>query len=157
MLSYTVDGKNISDVLRMSVEEAGDFFEEPDILAILARLREAGAAYLMLGQPLSTLSGGELQRIKLAKEMERQGGMYVLDEPSTGLHLSDIRQLMRMLDRLTDQGLYRGGHRASPRPDQPGRLDHRYGTRSGTGGERSYFQGRRKTSLQAKGRLRGGI
>lgn len=104
VLSYTVDGKNISDVLRMSVEEAGDFFEEPDILAILARLREAGAAYLMLGQPLSTLSGGELQRIKLAKEMERQGGMYVLDEPSTGLHLSDIRQLMRMLDRLTDQG-----------------------------------------------------
>jgi len=104
VLSYTLDGKNISDVLRMTVEEAGAFFAEPEILAILARLRDAGAAYLTLGQPLDTLSGGELQRIKLAKEMVGPGGMVVLDEPSTGLHMSDIRQLMRMLDRLTEQG-----------------------------------------------------
>ncbi|MDR9854006.1 excinuclease ABC subunit UvrA [Paenibacillus sp. VCA1] len=104
VLSYTLSGKNISDVLNMTVEEASGFFAEPEISAILARLRDAGAAYLTLGQPLSTLSGGELQRVKLAREMEHRGDMYVLDEPTTGLHLADIRHLMRTLNRLTDQG-----------------------------------------------------
>ncbi|MFU1793890.1 ATP-binding cassette domain-containing protein [Paenibacillus azoreducens] len=104
VLRYILRGKNISEVLGMTVEEASRFFVEKDILQTLGRLQDAGVGYLSLGQPLSTLSGGELQRVKLAKEMEHRRDVYVLDEPTTGLHMSDIRQLLATMNRLVDQG-----------------------------------------------------
>lgn len=104
VLHFTLHDKNISEVLGMTVEEASCFFLDQEIRSILTRLRDVGAGYLTLGQPLSTLSGGELQRVKLAKEMEFRCGIYVLDEPTTGLHMSDIRQLLATLNRLVDQG-----------------------------------------------------
>ncbi|GIP25770.1 thiamine ABC transporter permease [Paenibacillus sp. J23TS9] len=104
VLRFTFRGQNISDVLRMTVEEASDYFQEQEILSVLARLQDVGIGYLTLGQPLGTLSGGELQRLKLAKEMEHRKEVYVLDEPTTGLHMSDVEQLIGILDRLVDQG-----------------------------------------------------
>ncbi len=104
VLQYTLRGRNIADVFAMSVETAHDYFTEKPVHAILSRLRDVGLGYLSLGQPLSTLSGGERQRIKLAITMAQQGGTYVLDEPTTGLHLADVQQLLRLLDRLVDSG-----------------------------------------------------
>ncbi|MGN7357173.1 ATP-binding cassette domain-containing protein [Paenibacillus sp. SAF-054] len=104
VLQYTFRGKNISDVLQMTVEEALEYFLEQEIIDVLEKLLDAGVGYVTLGQPLSTLSGGELQRVKLAKEMENQGEVYVLDEPTTGLHISDIRNLIHIFDRLVNQG-----------------------------------------------------
>ena len=104
-LSYTYKGKNIVDVLAMSVEEALEFFAENNkIRKHLEALMETGLPYLSLGQPLSTLSGGERQRVKLAKELRKKGNIYVLDEPTTGLHASDIRQIMELLDSLIKRG-----------------------------------------------------
>lgn len=103
MLSFELRGKNIGDVLKMTVAEATDFFHEREIVAVLKRLSDVGIPYITLGQPLSTLSGGELQRMKLASELENRGRVYVLDEPSTGLHMADIRQLMLVLNRLVEQ------------------------------------------------------
>ena len=103
-LSYKLRGKNISEVLNMTVDEALDFFREKEISTILKRLADVGITYITLGQPLNTLSGGELQRIKLADELESSGNIYVLDEPTTGLHMSDISQLIKILDRLVEQG-----------------------------------------------------
>lgn len=100
-LSYLYKGKNIVDILDMTVEEAADFFkEEPKIKKQLKALSQVGLHYLTLGQPLSTLSGGERQRIKLAKQMNKSGNIYVLDEPTTGLHASDIDQVMELFDKL---------------------------------------------------------
>ncbi|MEW9095376.1 MAG: excinuclease ABC subunit UvrA [Clostridiaceae bacterium] len=96
--------KNISEVLNMTVDEALAFFYEKEISAVLKRLVDVGASYITLGQPLNTLSGGELQRVKLASELESRGNIYVLDEPTTGLHMSDISQLLKTLNRLVDQG-----------------------------------------------------
>ncbi|GIP36599.1 excinuclease ABC subunit UvrA [Paenibacillus sp. J2TS4] len=104
VLAMTFRGKNISDILGMSVDEALDFFHDKEMASVLKRLRETGIGYLSLGQPLSTLSGGELQRIKLAAELETRGNIYVLDEPTTGLHMSDVEQLIRILNRLVEQG-----------------------------------------------------
>lgn len=104
VLTYKFGGKNISEVLNMTVEEALDFFNEKEICAILKRLVDVGITYITLGQPLNTLSGGELQRVKLASELESHGNVYVLDEPSTGLHMSDISQLVKILNRLVDNG-----------------------------------------------------
>ncbi|HEY0134692.1 MAG TPA: excinuclease ABC subunit UvrA [Nannocystis sp.] len=109
VLTYLLGGKNISEVLAMPVSGATKFFgagpaKIPAAHAILARLADVGLGYLGLGQPLTTLSGGERQRLKLATHMAEEGGTYVLDEPTTGLHLADVAQLLGLLDRLVDAG-----------------------------------------------------
>ncbi|GEB50378.1 ATP-binding cassette domain-containing protein [Streptomyces cacaoi] len=104
VLSYTLRGKNISDVLAMSVAEAHDFFPGGQSAAVLGRLKDVGLSYLRLGQPLDTLSGGERQRLKLAIHMAGKAATYVLDEPTTGLHMADVDQLLSLLDRLVDAG-----------------------------------------------------
>jgi excinuclease UvrABC ATPase subunit len=104
VLAYSVRGKSISDVLALTVAEALDFFNEKPIVRTLTAMRDVGLDYLTLGQPLSTLSGGECQRIKLASELHKQGSVYVLDEPTTGLHMSDVGHLLAILDRLVDAG-----------------------------------------------------
>ncbi|KQR63366.1 daunorubicin resistance protein DrrC [Arthrobacter sp. Leaf337] len=109
VLEYTLGGRNIAEVLEMPVTEATVFFDSDDAKVpaahkILARLSDVGLGYLSLGQPLTTLSGGERQRLKLAAQMAEQGDVYVLDEPTTGLHLADVRQLLGLLDRLVDSG-----------------------------------------------------
>jgi excinuclease UvrABC ATPase subunit len=109
VLKYKLGGRNISEVLAMSVTEAEASFgagkaQTPAAHAILERLAEVGLGYLSLGQPLTTLSGGERQRLKLATHMAEKGGIYVLDEPTTGLHLADVEQLLALLDRLVDSG-----------------------------------------------------
>ena len=109
VLEYTFGGRDISEVLAMSVAEAEAFFAGgdgavPPAHRILERLADVGLGYLTIGQPLTTLSGGERQRLKLATHMGEQGGVYVLDEPTTGLHLADVEQLLGLLDRLVDGG-----------------------------------------------------
>ncbi|UNK19418.1 excinuclease ABC subunit UvrA [Paenibacillus sp. N3/727] len=104
VLIYKLRDKSISEVLNMTVDEALDFFYEKEISATLNRLADVGITYITLGQPLNTLSGGELQRVKLAAELESKGNIYVLDEPTTGLHMSDISQLLKILNRLAEQG-----------------------------------------------------
>ena len=109
VLEYTLNGKDISEVLSMSATEAEAFFADgtvtkPAAHAILTRMVDVGLGYLRLGQPLTTLSGGERQRLKLAIHMAEKGGVYVLDEPTTGLHLADVEQLLALLDRLVDAG-----------------------------------------------------
>ena len=109
VLEYRWGGKNIADVLAMPVTEALEFFgsgeaRTPAAHAILARLNDVGLGYISLGQPLTTLSGGERQRLKLAVAMADKGSIYVLDEPTTGLHLADVAHLLALLDRLVDSG-----------------------------------------------------
>jgi len=109
VLEYKLGGRDISEVLAMPATEAGEFFgtgeaHTPAAHAILSRLADVGLGYLSLGQPLTTLSGGERQRLKLATHMADKGGVYVLDEPTTGLHLADVEQLLGLLDRLVDAG-----------------------------------------------------
>ena len=104
-LGYTLRGKNIEEVLAMTVDEALEFFAgDAKVLACLRPMREVGLGYLTLGQPTSTCSGGEVQRIKLSSELGRRGNVYVLDEPSTGLHAKDVEVLAALLDRLVDDG-----------------------------------------------------
>ncbi|HET8660943.1 MAG TPA: excinuclease ABC subunit UvrA [Micromonosporaceae bacterium] len=109
VLDYHLGGRDISEVLAMSVTEAEAFFgageaRTPAAHAILGRLADVGLGYLSLGQPLTTLSGGERQRLRLATHMAEKGGVYVLDEPTNGLHLADVEQLLGLLDRLVDAG-----------------------------------------------------
>jgi excinuclease UvrABC ATPase subunit len=109
VLDYRFGGLNIAEVLDLPVEDAVDFFgageaRTPAAHAILRRMADVGLGYLRLGQPLTTLSGGERQRLKLATHMGADGGVYVLDEPTTGLHLADLEQLLGLLDRLVDSG-----------------------------------------------------
>jgi excinuclease UvrABC ATPase subunit len=109
VLEYRFGGRDISEVLAMSVVEAQEFFgageaRTPAAHAVLGRLVDVGLGYLRLGQPLPTLSGGERQRLKLATHLGERGGVYVLDEPTTGLHLADVEQLLGLLDRLVDSG-----------------------------------------------------
>jgi excinuclease UvrABC ATPase subunit len=109
VLDYHLGGRDISEVLAMSVTEAGEFFDAgeartPAAHAILGRLADVGLGYLSLGQPLTTLSGGERQRLKLATHMAEKGDVYLLDEPTAGLHLADVEQLLGLLDRLVDSG-----------------------------------------------------
>ncbi|OUM97946.1 MAG: daunorubicin resistance protein DrrC [Firmicutes bacterium ZCTH02-B6] len=109
VLQYKLGGRDISEVMAMSVHEAKEFFSQgdartPAAVEILKRLSDVGLGYLKLGQPLTTLSGGERQRLKLAAHMGEPGDIYVLDEPTTGLHLADVEQLLGLLDRLVDSG-----------------------------------------------------
>jgi excinuclease UvrABC ATPase subunit len=109
VLDHRLGGRDISEVLAMSVTEAAGFFasgpaKTPAAHAILSRMADVGLGYLSLGQPLTTLSGGERQRLKLATHMAEKGGVYVLDEPTAGLHLADVEQLLRLLDGLVDSG-----------------------------------------------------
>ncbi|MCP9989845.1 MULTISPECIES: ATP-binding cassette domain-containing protein [Streptomyces] len=109
VLEYRFGGRDISEVLGMSVTDAEEFFREgearlPAAHKIVQRMADVGLGYLTLGQPLTTLSGGERQRLKLATHMGDKGGVYVLDEPTTGLHLADVEQLLGLLDRLVDSG-----------------------------------------------------
>ncbi|MFE5571198.1 ATP-binding cassette domain-containing protein [Amycolatopsis japonica] len=104
VLTYKLRGKDISEVLAMPVAEAREFFPSGQARTILDRLSDVGLGYLGLGQPLTTLSGGERQRIKLAIRMAEKSATYVLDEPTTGLHLADVDQLLGLLDRLVDDG-----------------------------------------------------
>jgi excinuclease UvrABC ATPase subunit len=109
VLEYRLGKLNITEVLDLPVSDAVGFFGSgaaatPAAHAILSRLGDVGLGYLRLGQPLTTLSGGERQRLKLATEMGAEGGVYVLDEPTTGLHLADLSQLLGLLDRLVDSG-----------------------------------------------------
>jgi excinuclease UvrABC ATPase subunit len=104
VLAYTFDGRNITEVLAMTIAQALDFFTRREIVRKLQAMSDVGLDYLSLGQPLSTLSGGECQRIKLASELHKKGSIYVLDEPTTGLHMSDITHLLAIMDRLVDAG-----------------------------------------------------
>ncbi|HYO97396.1 MAG TPA: ATP-binding cassette domain-containing protein, partial [Polyangiaceae bacterium] len=109
VLNYRLGGLNIAEVLDLPVKEAVAFFDSGDARtpaahAILRRMADVGLGYLRLGQPLTTLSGGERQRLKLATQLGAEGGVYVLDEPTTGLHLADVEQLLGLLDRLVDSG-----------------------------------------------------
>jgi excinuclease UvrABC ATPase subunit len=109
VLGYTLGGKNIAEVLALPASAAAEFFADgdarvPAAQAVAARLAEVGLGYVSLGQPLTTLSGGERQRLKLATQMAGKGSVYILDEPTTGLHLADVEQLLGLLDRLVDGG-----------------------------------------------------
>jgi len=104
VLEYKLNGKSIADVLDMTVEQALEFFELKEVKRKLQAMNDVGLNYIKLGQPLSTLSGGECQRIKLASELHKQGSIYVMDEPTTGLHMSDIGLLLKLLNRLVDSG-----------------------------------------------------
>lgn len=104
VLQYTWHGKNIVEVLDLTIADAVTFFENPSVTKQLQALFDVGLDYLTLGQPLSTLSGGECQRVKLASELHKSGSIYVLDEPTTGLHMSDISRLLAILNRLVESG-----------------------------------------------------
>ena len=103
-LSYRYQGKNIEDVMQLTIGQAMDFFDSKKIRKLLQSMVDVGLDYLTLGQPTSTLSGGEVQRVKLASELHRQGQVYVLDEPSTGLHAKDIEKLLALLRKLVQAG-----------------------------------------------------
>ena len=104
-LSYRYQGKNIEEILAMSAEDAYEFFKgNQKLRKALGAMLEVGLPYLSLGQPLSTLSGGERQRVKLAKYLDKKGNIYVLDEPTTGLHASDVKRIMELLDSLVERG-----------------------------------------------------
>jgi len=104
VLAYKLNGKSIADVLEMTVEQALEFFQIKEVVRKLQAMSDVGLNYITLGQPLSTLSGGECQRIKLASELHKKGSIYVMDEPTTGLHMSDIGHLLGIMNRLVDAG-----------------------------------------------------
>lgn len=104
VLGYKLNGKSITDVLAMTVQQALQFFNLKEVVRKLQAMSDVGLDYLSLGQPLSTLSGGECQRIKLASELHKKGSVYIMDEPTTGLHMSDIGHLLQVINRLVDAG-----------------------------------------------------
>jgi excinuclease UvrABC ATPase subunit len=104
VLEHTLRGKNICELLDMTADDAVDFFIEKKIRSVLQGMTDVGLGYLTLGQPLNTLSGGEAQRLKLATELHKPGSIYLMDEPTTGLHLSDVEKLLQILDRLVNAG-----------------------------------------------------
>ena len=104
VLAYKLNGKSITDVLEMTVHQALEYFDIKPVVSKLQAMSDVGLDYLTLGQPLSTLSGGECQRIKLASELHKKGSIYIMDEPTTGLHMSDISHLLAVINRLVDTG-----------------------------------------------------
>jgi len=104
VLEYKLNGKSIAEVLEMTVEQALEFFQIKEVVRKLQAMSDVGLNYITLGQPLSTLSGGECQRIKLASELHKKGSIYVMDEPTTGLHMSDIGHLLEIMNRLVEAG-----------------------------------------------------
>ena len=103
-LAYTYKGKNIAEVMDMTVDEAAEFFAGRPLCEKLTSLRRTGLGYLHLNQSMTTLSGGELQRVKLASHLNERGSIFILDEPTDGLHLDDIKTLMKLFNELTDAG-----------------------------------------------------
>ena len=103
-LSYKYKGYSIEDVMHLTIGEAMEFFEDAKIRKLLQSMVDVGLEYLTLGQPTSTLSGGEVQRVKLASELHKEGQVYVLDEPSTGLHSKDVEKLLELLRKLVNNG-----------------------------------------------------
>lgn len=103
-LSYCYQGKNIEEVMSLTVNQAVEFFDDPTISKKLKGLRDVGLGYMTLGQSTSSMSGGENQRLKLASELNKKGNIYILDEPSTGLHYKDIEHLMALLGKMADKG-----------------------------------------------------
>lgn len=156
-------GKTIAEVLDMSIEEAAEFFKPiTSIHRYLATLVDVGLGYVRLGQPAPTLSGGEAQRVKLASELQKRSTgrtIYILDEPTTGLHFEDIRKLLAVINGTADKGQYGHRHRAQPRRDQDVGLDRRHGSRgrSGrrSGGRVRHPGGRRRQPRQLHGPLPG--
>ena len=104
VLAYKLNGKSIAEVLEMTVLQALEYFDQPEIQRKLQAMSDVGLNYLTLGQPLNTLSGGECQRIKLASELHKEGSIYVMDEPTTGLHKSDTAHLLEIINKLVDGG-----------------------------------------------------
>jgi len=104
VLAYKLNGKSITDVVEMTVHQALEYFDIKPVVSKLQAMNDVGLDYLTLGQPLSTLSGGECQRIKLASELHKKGSIYIMDEPTTGLHMSDISHLLAVINRLVDTG-----------------------------------------------------
>ncbi|WP_163139891.1 excinuclease ABC subunit UvrA [Bacillus sp. 22-7] len=104
VLQYLYKGKNIVEIMEMSIADAVEFFEAKDIQRKLKALETVGLGYLSLGQPLNTLSGGECQRLKLAKELNTKGSIYILDEPTTGLHMSDVSNILEIINKLVEKG-----------------------------------------------------
>jgi excinuclease UvrABC ATPase subunit len=155
VLAYRVNGKSITDVLALTVTQALEFFTQKEIVRKLEAMRDVGLGYLTLGQPLSTLSGGECQRIKLASELHKDGNVYVLDEPTTGLHMSDLTQLMAIIDRLVDAGntVIAIEHNL----DVIRRADHviDLGPEGGSKGGRVIFEGTPRQLMKAPGSLTG--
>ena len=155
-LQVRFKGKTIADVLEMPVEEALEFFQHiPKIRRRLETLNDVGLGYIRLGQPATTLSGGEAQRVKLATELSKIATgrtLYILDEPTTGLHFADVERLLDVLHRLDEQGNSRRRHRAQPRRHQDRRPDHRHGP----GGRRRGRHGRRDRHARGGRRRRPG-
>ena len=160
VLDYKFGGRNIAEVLDLSVKEAVEFFGEgkartPEAHAILQRMADVGLGYLRLGQPLTTLSGGERQRLKLATHMGEEGGVYVLDEPTTGLHLADLQQLLGPAGPAGRLGQVGHRDRAPPGGDGARRLDHRPGPGAGHEGGKIVFEGTPADLVAARSTLTG--
>jgi excinuclease UvrABC ATPase subunit len=153
VLAYKLNGKSISDVLAMNVEQALDYFELKEVVKKLQVMSDVGLHYLGLGQPLSTLSGGECQRIKLASELHKKGSIYIMDEPTTGLHMSDIDHLMQVINRLVDTGntVVVIEHNLHVIKNADWIID--LGPEGGSQGGRVVFEGTPRDLLKAKGSL----
>jgi excinuclease ABC A subunit len=153
VLGYKLNGKSINDVLAMTVRQALAYFKIDKITSKLQAMSDVGLHYLTLGQPLSTLSGGECQRIKLASELHKQGSIYVLDEPTTGLHMSDIGHLLEIMNRLVEAGntVIVIEHNTSVIKNADWIID--MGPEGGTKGGRVMFEGTPKQLLTAKNSL----
>jgi excinuclease UvrABC ATPase subunit len=153
VLAYKLNGKSINDVLEMTVKQALEYFKIDKITSKLQAMSDVGLDYLTLGQPLSTLSGGECQRIKLASELRKQGSIYVLDEPTTGLHMSDISHLLEIMNRLVDAGntVIAIEHNVSVIKNADWIID--MGPEGGAKGGKVMFEGTPKQLLTAKNSL----
>jgi excinuclease UvrABC ATPase subunit len=153
VLAYKLNGKSISDVLAMNVGQALEYFEIKEVVKKLQAMSDVGLDYLGLGQPLSTLSGGECQRIKLASELHKKGSIYIMDEPTTGLHMSDISHLMEVINRLVDTGntVVVIEHNLHVIKNADWIID--MGPEGGSKGGQVMFEGTPKELLKAKGSL----
>jgi excinuclease UvrABC ATPase subunit len=153
VLAYKLNGKSINDVLLMTVRQALEYFEAGKVTHKLQAMSDVGLDYLTLGQPLSTLSGGECQRIKLASELHKEGTVYVLDEPTVGLHMSDISHLLEIMNRLVDAGntVIVIEHNVSVIKNADWIID--MGPEGGTKGGKVMFEGTPKQLLTAKNSL----